>query len=267
MIPYVEIPTYSLGPFTIRVWGVLVAMGFIIGMFIARKRVATLGLDPVVVDRISLWIIIGSLVFARLGHCFFYRPGYYLDDPLEILMVHHGGMSSFGGFLGAVIGGVGFMLKEKISFWSHADPLIFGFAPGWAIGRIGCFLIHDHPGNLTDFFLAVDYPAYVYPPGGPRHNLGLYDSILCWIITIVFLVLRKKELPKGTYLAIFLFMYGSLRFLQDFLRATDLASSDARYLGLTPGHYGSLVLLACGAYVLVHVLKHKNDRLGPVPAK
>ncbi|MBM4386495.1 MAG: prolipoprotein diacylglyceryl transferase [Deltaproteobacteria bacterium] len=249
LIPYFEMPEFHLGPFTLRAWGVLVAAGFMLGFFIADKRTRRLGLDPEKTGALGMWIMVSSLIFARLGHCFFYKPLYYIENPLEILMVWHGGMSSFGGFLGAVIGAVSFTYKHKVSLKQYGDVIAFAFIPGWAVGRIGCFLVHDHPGRLSDFFLAVDFP------NGPRHDMGLYESLFSFAVAALFFLLDGKKRKEGFYLALLPLLYGIGRFFLDFLRAADLADSDVRYSGLTPGQWGSIMLAICGLFLL---LRSKN---------
>lgn len=114
--------------------------------------------------------------------------------------------------------------------------------PGWAVARLGCFTVHDHPGVLSSFFLAVQYP------GGARHDLGLYDAIVLAAITAIVFTLDRRGALQGRLLAVVALAYGSCRFLLDFLRARDLAYSDARYLGLTPAQYAALALIAWGLF-------------------
>lgn len=253
LIPYFKMPEFHLGPFTLRVWGVLVAAGFMLGFFIAGKRSRRFGLDPEITGALGMWIMVFSLIFARLGHCFFYKPQYYIENPLEILMVWHGGMSSFGGFLGAVIGAAVFTYKHKVSLTKYGDIIAFAFIPGWAVGRIGCFLVHDHPGSLSDFFLAVNFPH------GARHDMGLYESIFSFALAALFFTLDRKKRDEGLFLALLPLLYGIGRFFLDFLRAADLADSDARYFSLTPGQWGSIVLVICGLFLLLR-LKNRNQQ-------
>jgi phosphatidylglycerol:prolipoprotein diacylglycerol transferase len=108
------------------------------------------------------------------------------------------------------------------------------------VARLGCFSVHDHPGVLTSFPLAVQFP------GGARHDLGLYDAIALAVISVVLYVVDRRGVLHDRLLALLALMYGTSRFFLDFLRARDLPYSDARYFGLTPAQYGSIVLVLWG---------------------
>ena len=165
----------------------------------------------------------------------------------------HGGMSVYGGFIGATIAGTIYLLKKEFDFWAHIDALIFSLPLGLFIGRLGCFFIHDHPGIETDFFLGVQYA------GGVRHDLGLYLSLNGLILFLVFLFLGRKKRFDGFYTAFFAMWYGIARFLLDFLRANDVFGADTRYFNLTLAQYLSLALFIFG---IILFFKLKN-----MPAK
>ncbi|HET6338121.1 MAG TPA: prolipoprotein diacylglyceryl transferase family protein, partial [Polyangiales bacterium] len=116
---------------------------------------------------------------------------------------------------------------------------------GWFFGRMGCFVVHDHPGRITDFFLAVDNYQYGNLMVAPRHDLGLYEVLWSAAVIILFWQLDKKPRPHGFYTGLITVLYAPFRFALDFLR-----EADAKYLGLTPGHYSSLIALGLGAVVL-----------------
>jgi phosphatidylglycerol:prolipoprotein diacylglycerol transferase len=174
---------------------------------------------------------------------FFYDFSFYQKNIAEIIAIWHGGMSSLGGFVGAALTILLFVLKKKLSlknFLPYLDIGALGLWLGWGIGRIGCFLIHDHPGTLSNFALAVKYP------GGARHDLGLSDSLLGFGIFFLFFILYKTKVIKigsGMLIRWSVFAYAVVRFFLDFLRATDLARSDVRYFYLTPAQWGMLVVV------------------------
>ena len=124
---------------------------------------------------------------------------------------------------------------------------------------MGCFTAHDHVGSRSDFFLAVDFPAEAYGGyyGGPRHDLGLYEAIYLVFMSVVFLMLRKKDLHHSSFAILFCFLYAPVRFCFDFLRSTDLQNNDIRYAGLTPAQYGSIILLIAGTVLFLR--RKKED--------
>lgn len=251
MIPYIEFTSFKLGPLTIQVWGLLVALGIVVGAWVSSKMAKHRGQDPKLILDLATWVIIAAMVGARIVY-YVYEPAALIADPLEFFRVWHGGMSVMGGFLGAVIAGVIFLRKRHVDVWAYADTAIFGLPVGLFIGRIGCFLIHDHPGTLSDFALAVQYPE------GARHDHGLYLSLNGLILAVVFLIMFKKKVQTGAYIVVFLIWYGLVRFYLDFYRATDGVIVDTRYLGLTPAQYFSLVMVGAGIWLYFKKLSKKN---------
>ncbi len=242
MIPYFQFTSITLGPVTIHVWGLLVALGVIAGAWAAARLARERNQDEKLVWDAVLWIIVGAMVGGRLMHVV-YDPGVYLENPIELLHVWHGGLSVMGGFLGASLVGVWYLRKKKVSVREYADTLLFGLPLGLFVGRIGCFLIHDHPGALTDVFFAVQYP------GGARLDHGMLLSINGLVLFLVFLWLRKRQVAYGVYTTVFLIWYGAVRFALDFFRATDGAIVDTRYLGLTPAQYVSIAMVVWGVWL------------------
>lgn len=239
MIPWVQWTVIHLGPIPIQVWGTLVALGFFFGALASAKMARSRGLQEKHIYDLAAWIVLTSMIFARLFHVVFYDPSFYLAHPAEIIAFWQGGLSMFGGFAGALIAAIIYFKRHKLDLHAHADTAIFGLPLGIFIGRIGCFLIHDHPGTLTHFIGGVRYPD------GTRHDLGLYESISGLLLFVVFLLMAKKKVMQGWYLIVFCFYYGISRFLMDFLRVVDV-----RYAGLTPGQYLSIVLVGIGVILL-----------------
>jgi phosphatidylglycerol:prolipoprotein diacylglycerol transferase len=255
MIPYFELASFHVGPLTIHVWGLMVAAGLLAAVFLGRREADKCGLDKDILLDLAIWVMVGALVFGRIIYVLAYGFDLVLEDPLWILRIWEGGMSSFGGYLGAAIGTWLFVKKHRINIRPYAEVSAFVLPLGYAIGRIGCFLIHDHPGVLTDFSLAVRFAE------GARLDHGLLLSLLGFATFSAFLMLRQRGWAVGAdrwrYLPLLLLTYGVARIVLDFLRAWDLPHSDARYLYLTPAQYGAMVLVAGGVWF---VLKDREVR-------
>ncbi|MDO8625853.1 MAG: prolipoprotein diacylglyceryl transferase [Candidatus Magasanikbacteria bacterium] len=268
MIPYFQFIHINLGPITIYVWGLFVALGILaaawLANFLAKRYILS---SPLILDA-SLAAIIGGFLGARIFHVIFYEAAFYLQNPLEVFYIWHGGFSSFGGFLGA-LAAVWIFLKIRHltykEFLPYVDLLTTSLWLGWGIGRIGCFLIHDHPGTLTNFIGAVRFPMLAVTDSNipmpedpiyfiPRHDLGLYESILGFILFGLSWVLLPRLAKKqwGLLANITWLIYAVARFGLDFLRATDLENSDARYGGLTPAQWGMLALIFALTSVLLY---------------
>jgi phosphatidylglycerol:prolipoprotein diacylglycerol transferase len=242
VIPYVSLPVYDLGPIPLDPWGILVTIGFVLGLEVARSRGIRMGLEvPDVVDGIVATVLTGFVVGHEVHVLAYHYQDVFVPQGIRSLLEVWKGFSSFGGFLGAVIGSVVFYRFIRRKPWlPHADAIMYGFPFAWVFGRLGCFSVHDHIGRLTDFPLAVAFP------GGPRHDLGLYEALWTMGIAATFCALGRKERPAGTFLATWCVMYAPIRFLSDFLRNTDLKNADVRWAGLTPAQWGTMVMFGAG---------------------
>jgi phosphatidylglycerol:prolipoprotein diacylglycerol transferase len=242
VIPYFEFPSLSLGPFTLQIFGIFAALGVLVGAKISMTAARQDGLDTRPIGDYAAWGVGAGVVVGHLVHLLLYHPE-ELTSPWRLLAVWEG-LSSFGGLLGAVIAAIVYFRVHRIRLQDYADAFALGIAPGWGIARLGCFAIHDHPGVRTTFPLAVRFPD------APRHDLGLYDALALFAIAGVVWGLRRAGHLRGRLLAVVALLYGTQRFLSDFLRATDLPYVDARYLGLTPAQYFCFALWGYAAWQL-----------------
>lgn len=247
MIPFFQLTVIPIGPLRIQVWGLFVALGIVAAVAVGRRVAMKRGLDRDVFLDFASWTIIGALLGARLFHAFAYEPAAFIADPAKLIRVWEGGMSSFGGFIGAAAGAIAYARLRRIAFRAYAEPACFAFPLGYGIGRIGCFLIHDHPGTLSNSILAVDFRD------GSRLDHGLLLSLTGFAIFAFFLIAARRfpKAVEGRFLPLLMVSYGAVRFVLDFFRVADVPSADVRYFGLTPGHYGSIALVAVGAFLLM----------------
>jgi phosphatidylglycerol:prolipoprotein diacylglycerol transferase len=244
-IPWFELPSLSLGPITIQSFGVLSALGILLATILTSRAARELGKDPQVPVDFAVVGVLAGVVGGHLVHLLAYHPE-ELREPWRVLMLWEG-LSSMGGLLGGVIAAVVWFRVKRIRFADYADAFALGVAPGWGVARIGCFTVHDHPGVLTSFPLAVRFPD------GPRHDLGLYEAIVLLSLGAVLWTLHRRDRLRGGLLPLLAVVYGVARFLLDFLRARDVAYADARHLGLTFAQYTAVALVAWGAAGLVRV--------------
>lgn len=258
MLPYFELKTITLGPVTIQVWGLMVALGFVLGALTVgwiQRRHQDSSFD---IWRLLPWVMFWGIIGGRLGHVLFYEPAYFLMHPLEIFALWQGGLSMFGGLIAASIY---LIIKLKYhSTWSDLiqklGTLAFGLPIGAACGRIGCFLIHDHPGTLSSSFLAIQSSD-----GVGRHDLGLYEAIFFAILAVDFFLIERLIKPdRRYYLAIFLVSYGLFRLIADHWRVID-----TRFWGITPGQYLGGVILLLGLFNLIRRKSQSSQISSPIP--
>lgn len=250
MIPFFQYNTIMFGPVTIQVWGTCVALGIIAAVLLMQRLAKKYFLSKELLLDLAMWVLISAFLFARVFHVVFYDLAFYMAHPIDVLKFWQGGASSLGGFFGAGVALWLFCKKRKITweqFLPYADVAAVSLWLGWGIGRIGCFLIHDHPGTLSHFVGAVQFPT------GARHDLGLYESIVGFVLFIIFMSSFKWLVKKqwGLVAVCSSLLYAVARFFLDFLRATDVVGSDARYAHLTPAQWGMLLVVVALTSVLV----------------
>jgi len=244
VIPYFVIPPLRTGPVAIQPFGILSASGILLASQLLVRAAKRRGLDSEPLEKLATWAVLGGIVGAHLVHLLLYHPEELRENgPLQLFKLWDG-LSSTGGVIGGIIGCIAFLRRRGIRFATYADAFAVAVPPGWAVARLGCFSVHDHPGVLTSFFLAVAFPE------GARHDLGLYDALVLTTITVVVYMLQRRTALQGRLLVVVALLYGSSRFVLDFLRARDLPYSDARYFGLTPAQYGALILVMWGIWKL-----------------
>lgn len=260
MIPFFQFVVIQLGPITIYVWGILVSAGIIAAITFAYFLCKKYFLSGEVILDMAIWALLGAFIMGRIFHVVFYDPVYFVANPIEIFKLWNGGASSLGGFVGAALSLWLFAKKRRFTFKEllpYFDIGALGLWLGWGIGRIGCFLIHDHPGTLTHFILGVKFPD------GVRFDLGLMESILGFILFIVFCLLFKKliKIRYGLVAGFSIASYAVARFFLDFLRETaSYPAGDVRYLNLTPAQWGMIAVLL--TLTLVFVLgKMKREKV------
>lgn len=239
MIPWIELHQVPVGPIKIQVWGTLVALGFLSATRVAALEFSRQGLEPKRIWDMLFWIFISAFLAARVFHVVFYDLSWYAQNPLAIINPMLPGYSMMGGLLGGVVAGLAYVKRHGLGVWKVADIVAYTLPLGIGIGRIGCFLIHDHPGTLTDFVLGVKYPD------GIRHDHGLYLSLLGFAIFSLFYFLNRKSRPPGFFVGWWLVLDGITRFFLDFYRLYD-----ARYAGLTPTQWLLLVTVSLGLGIL-----------------
>ncbi|MDO8425634.1 MAG: prolipoprotein diacylglyceryl transferase [bacterium] len=263
MLPNWYLVQLHLGPIPVNVWGLFVAAGFLVGTWLAVRLAPRAGIAQKDVVDVAVWAMVAGMLGARLGHVLLYDPAYYLADPLAILRIWEGGLSSFGGFTGAVIaawlfirkhqtpplapprpissrGGASFVRSHIRALVSYTDLLLWPLMIGWFIGRLGCYAIHDHAGIPCNGYLCVPFPD-----GVRRLDMGVLDGLLALVIFLVAWPLRHRFAKRpGAMTAFVCIAYGLGRFTLDFLRVAD-----ATYLGLTPAQYGSVALVMGGAWL------------------
>ncbi len=260
------LPTGPVSELTIYGFGIMVALGFLIGAKVAVNHANKSGMDGETVNKLVGWLVIGTFVGGHWGYALMYAPAEYFAEPVRFLHFWEG-LSSFGGIVTCIVIVIWWVYKEKLPGWAFADSLAHGMGIGWALGRTGCTLAHDHPGAVTHFFLGRQGICLNNDPAMACHDLGMYEAIWAYSMFVVLRILDKKPRTAGVQAILLGLCYGPVRFGFDFLRPE---SSDPRWFYLTAGQWWALVLtVGCAALLWWRLATNKDEprNVGLTPAE
>ena len=251
--PAIDPVLIEIGPFAIRWYALAYIAGLVLGWQYVKRLVQRPGwrLTPTDIDDLLVYITLGVVIGGRLGYVLFYRPGYYLSNPLEAVAVWHGGMSFHGGVLGVVAAAALFARRRGRATLEIGDAVCAAAPIGLFFGRIANFINGELFGRVSDAPWAV-----VFPHGGPepRHPSQLYEAGLEGLVLfgiMTWFAWRAREPDSDGRLAgIFLIGYGVARIFVELFREPD---PHLGFLigGLTMGQLLSLPLIVIGAVLVV----------------
>jgi phosphatidylglycerol---prolipoprotein diacylglyceryl transferase len=236
---------FQIGPLPIHWYGVFVALGFAIGLWNASRRALKVNISPEAVWDSGLWIIIGTIVGARLLYVVTYWKQDLADKPwTEIFMVHHGGLVFYGGLIGAILCTLIYLLVKKLPVWKFGDVMAPGIALGYAIGRIGCLMNGCCYGRPTDLPWAVRFPPGHQTEGTSVHPTPIYETLLNIPLYLFLAWLFPRRKFDGQVFATYLMCYAVLRSLVEFFRG-DYSTLHGGWA--TQAHLISVAIFGAGA--------------------
>lgn len=249
-----------LGPLAIHWYGLMYLLGFLLFLWLGRKRLRGLrrpGWDGRFLDDLLFYGVLGVVLGGRLGEVLFYHPGYYLAHPLEIFAVWQGGMSFHGGFLG-VLAAMALFARERKLQWLPLMDFVAPLVPlGLGAGRIGNFINAELWGRPATVPWAMVFPNV---DNILRHPSQLYEFALEGVALFALLWLYSaKPRPVGAVSGLFLAGYGSFRFLAEFTRNPDDGIFGLMTFGISMGQWLSLPMVLAGAGMMAWAY-HKNPR-------
>lgn len=240
---------FHIGPLSVRWYGLLFAASFYFG-YILFTRFFKLEKVPIeVLDKLTIYMAIGTIVGARVGHCLFYEPEYYLSNPWEILFIWHGGLASHGAAVGILIAIYLFSKKEKKPFlWTMDRIVIVGALSGFLI-RLGNLMNSEIYGVATDLpwgFIFVREKEML-----PKHPTQIYES-LAYLLIFVFLLrlyYKANGKPKaGLIFGLFFILVFTFRFFVEFIKNEQVAFEKG--MALNMGQILSIPIVIAGFILL-----------------
>lgn len=257
MIPAILFPAFDpvaiqLGPFAIRWYALAYITGILLGWWMVRRLVqlAPQAATREQVDDFVTWATLGIVLGGRIGYVLFYRPGHYIEHPLEALYLWQGGMSFHGGAAGVILALYFFTRSQRLDFLGFSDRVTSVVPIGLFFGRIANFINGELWGRVTDVPWGM-----IFPTGGPepRHPSQLYQASMEGVILFILLqiLVHRPALRarRGFVSGAFLAGYGVARIVGELFRQPD-AQLGFLFAGITMGQLLSLPMVLIGAWLM-----------------
>lgn len=249
---------FSIGPVSVRYYGLLFASSFVFGYIIMKKIFLREGLTIELLDKLSTYMFVGTVLGARLGHVLFYQPGYYLENPVEILQIWKGGLASHGAAVGIVISMIIVSKKINRSFLWTTDRIAIVVALAGFLIRTGNLMNSEIYGTVTEMpwgFLFVNNNEIL-----PKHPTQIYEGGIALILSMILLygyfktnMFKKAGLATG----IFFITIFTDRFFIEFLKEVQVNFEQNMYLNM--GQILSIPAVIAGIYFTYRALtKYKT---------
>lgn len=276
----------KLGPFALHTYGLLLAIGFLLGLYMIQRDAKRVGLDPQVIGDMAFWTLLVSIVGARIRYIIMFPEAFSWSDPIGWIAIWQGGLVFEGGLVAGLLFCLWYVRRKKLEMGRTADVIMPYLPLGHAIGRLGCFLgVGCCYGKVTDVPWGVRFPRVPQdvsqPATGsepflnqfgsksaehwsmPVHPTQLYEAVGLLIICGLLLLLRKRWHPFAGFTApLYLVFYGTLRFIVEFFRGDH-----------NPTHLGSLSdqqvfsLLAVLVGIGIFLFSFRRRQTAPVAAR
>ena len=231
---------FSIGDFEIRWYGLLFATSFYLGYIVLGKIFKKEGVDQKVLDNLTIWMIVGTIIGARLGHVFFYEPDYYLSNPVKILYLREGGLASHGAAISIIVTLWLFSkFRTKKSFWWLIDRMVIVVALAGLFIRSGNLMNSEIVGKPTD--VAWGFIFVRLGENFARHPAQIYEALSYTLIFFVLYRLYQKNYKVwngGMIFGLFLILLFTARFIIEFFKANQVEFEDN--LALNMGQWLSI---------------------------
>jgi phosphatidylglycerol:prolipoprotein diacylglycerol transferase len=253
MFPYIDTAGWHAGDHVFDPFPALVAIAIAVGYLVATRRAKLSGIDREHFTKLGLCVIGAGFIGGHLAK-FIYSPIEWrivMVQPSVLLHVFSG-QASFGAFIGGYLAGVLFLVWNSIPYadwYLYADAGCYAVPFAWWIGRVGCYLVHDHPGIRTTSFLGVRYP------GGTRYDLGLLEVLFLIALAALFFFVGRKPRPRGLFYVAFLLLYGTFRLLLDRLHVDP-----PRYGGWTVDQIAAGLMILTAALTVLDLMRLSRAR-------
>ncbi len=229
---------------SINIYGIFVALGVITGFYVVYLEGKRKKLNIDHLYNIAIGGVVAGIIGARLFYVLVFNPGFFIENPVRILMIHQGGLSIQGGLMGAVIFSIIYIKYQHLPFWKIADTFAPGLILGKAVGRIGCD-VFGIPMSQT-WFWGVEIGEQIL------HPAQIYESLLNYVLLLLLWNYRDKIKFNGQLFAYYILGYSFNRGFVEFFRENPLVTGQ-----FTVAHLTALIYALIAILILVY-LKQSN---------
>ena len=240
---------FEFGSFEVRWYGVMIGLAFIVGTWIGVKEARRKGQNPELIYDLLFYVMIASLVGARLYYVIASNPLYFLENPLDIVAIWRGGLAIHGGLVGGLLAVIWFCKKRGLSFWGFADLMTPSIILGQAVGRMACTLNGCSFGKPTNLPWAITFtdPNAQAPHNVALHPTQFYEMGVDYLIFLFIWNLRKRIVFEGQLFLIWAMAYAIARFVIEFFRGDSLLAAPG--IPVAQAFSVALLILSVGLYV------------------
>lgn len=247
---------FSFGNFALRWYGLLFALGFVFGYIIMGKIFKWENIPQKTLDTLTTYMVVGTVIGARLGHCFFYEPEYYLANPLKILMIWEGGLASHGAAIGILIALILFVRKVKRPYLWILDRIVI------VVALAGFFIRMGNLMNSEIYGVETSLPwGFVFERWGetnPKHPTQIYEGlsyILIFVLLYTIYIKHKTKLRHGFLFGLFLITLFTMRFVIEFIKEPQVGFEKNMILNM--GQILSIPFIL-GGFILIYYSLRKT---------
>jgi len=261
-IPKIDLGGWTIGPIPIRMYGLMIGIGFLVAVWLASRRAKKEGLDPDRIIDMGVYLLLAAIIGSRLLYVLVNLPE-FTRNPLDVFAIWKGGLVFYGGLIGAVAAGIWYVRKHDLPVWRTADIVAPYIALGHMFGRFGCFFAGCCYGASCHTSVGITFTDShsLAPLGVPLYPTQLFEAGGEFVNFIVLLAVYRFRRFDGQVFWLYPALYSILRFIVEFFRGDEARGV---YFG---GAISTSQLVSIGMFCLSLVMLWRLGTKAPVKAE